>query len=76
MLELSLTSEEVSVDKLREYLVASLDKWLEKIEKLETIRSDLDRRYEPGAYQNLSGSILHYEGRVKQIRETLKQSWK
>ena len=71
-----MTSEEVGVDKLREYLVSSLDKWLEKIEKLETIRSDLDRRYEPGAYQNLSGSIFHYEGRVEQIRETLRQSWK
>jgi hypothetical protein len=76
MAELSLTSEDVSMDELREYLVSSLDKWLNKLEKLETIRSDLDRRYEPGAYQNLSGSIFHYEGRVEQIRETLKQSWK
>ena len=76
MVKLSLTSEEVSVDELREYLVSSLDKWLNKLEKLETLRADLDRKYEPGAYQNLSGSILYYEGRVEQIRETLRQSWK
>lgn len=76
MAELSSTSEEASADEIREYLISNLDKWLEKLEELEKLRSDLDRKYEPGAYQNLTGSIFHYEGRVEQIRETLKQLWK
>ena len=54
---------------MRKYLVECLEKFLRTLEDLETKREDY--RPDSDAYRNLTGSIFHCEGRVKQIRQTL-----
>lgn len=54
---------------MRNYLVEALSKYLQILVGLEEKREDY--RPDTDAYKNLTGSIFHCEGRVKQIRATL-----
>lgn len=54
---------------MREYLAEALSKYLCTLDELEIKRENY--RSDTAAYRNLTGSILHCEGRVKQIQETL-----
>ncbi len=54
---------------MREHLAKALTKYLQILEGLEIRREDY--RPDTDAYKNLTGSIFHCEGRIKQIRATL-----
>jgi len=55
---------------MRKYLVKCLNKYLISLEKLENRRKEYVAT--SAAYKNLTGSIFHYEGRIEQIRDTLR----
>ncbi len=56
---------------LRNFLNSEMDTCIGRIERAEVKRSSYKRDVDGDAIRNLSGTILHYEGRVVEIQRTL-----
>ena len=59
-------------NSLRDFLNLELKTCLERREKLEVARSLLDDTEDRDEKDNLTRSLMHYEGRVRQIRRTFR----
>ena len=57
---------------MREFLKTELDECLRRCELIEIARSKYKRDEDRIAKENLTRSLMHYEGRVRQIRRTFR----
>jgi hypothetical protein len=61
-----------AIHPLRKFLKTELDECLRRCELIEVARSKYKRSDDAPARENLTRSLMHYEGRVRQIRRTFR----